>query len=35
MPGSSPDGLFRNFSKLKVERRVIEAEQRRRGAPRS
>ncbi len=34
MPGTSPDGLFRNFSKLKIERRLMEAEQRRRFPPR-
>ncbi len=33
MPGHHPDGLMWNFSRLKVEKRVLEAEVRRR-APR-
>ena len=32
--GSTPEGLMWNFSRLKVEKRVVEAEQVRRGAPR-
>jgi hypothetical protein len=31
MPGMHPDGMFSNFARLKVEKRVIEAEQKRRG----
>jgi hypothetical protein len=31
MPGAHPDGMFSNYSRLKVEKRVIEAEQKRRG----
>ncbi len=33
LPGASPDGLFRNFGKLKLEIRLIEAERRRRSPP--
>jgi hypothetical protein len=31
MPGSQPDGMFSNFARLKVEKKIIEAEQARRG----
>ncbi|MBX5483959.1 MAG: hypothetical protein IRZ16_19215 [Myxococcaceae bacterium] len=33
MAGASPDGLMWNFSRLKVEKRIVEAEQKRRGSP--
>ncbi|MHB8872095.1 MAG: hypothetical protein ACYC8T_00265, partial [Myxococcaceae bacterium] len=33
MPGSQPDGMFSNYARLKVEKRVIEGEQARRGLP--
>lgn len=33
MAGASPDGLMWNFSRLKVEKRILEAEQKRRSTP--
>lgn len=32
MPGTQPDGMFSNFARLKVEKKIIEAEQARRGS---